>query len=139
MLRSFVKLTFQNSGPIVLFLLLISCKSNALHSLTDSDFNAFLLRAEQLNDRDPKAALLLLNTHKDELSSQPLTSQVNYFRIQSTAYSDQALYSLSAASAEQGLNLAKQMNNPSIFIAEQMIIFNSHTNTLKMPVSTIMR
>tara|TARA_R110000803_G_scaffold65732_2_gene126955 strand:+ start:40967 stop:42883 length:1917 start_codon:yes stop_codon:yes gene_type:complete len=118
LLRSFVKLTFQNSGPIVLFLLLISCKSNALHSLTDSDFNAFLLRAEQLNDRDPKAALLLLNTHKDELSSQPLTSQVNYFRIQSTAYSDQALYSLSAASAEQGLKLAKQMNNPSIFIAE---------------------
>lgn len=89
-----------------------------MQSLTDNDFNAFLLRAEQLNDRDPKAALLLLNTHKDELNSQPLTNQINYYRIQSTAYSDQALYSLSAASAEQGLKLAKQMNNPSIFIAE---------------------
>tara|TARA_B110000211_G_scaffold234757_1_gene306096 strand:- start:30792 stop:32642 length:1851 start_codon:yes stop_codon:yes gene_type:complete len=96
----------------------MSCKSNALQSLTDNDFNAFLLRAEQLNDRDPKAALLLLNAHKDELNSQPLTNQVNYYRIQSTAYSDQALYSLSAESAEQGLKLAKQMNNPSIYIAE---------------------
>ena len=118
MLKSFVKLTLQNSGPILLFLLLMSCKSNALQSLTDNDFNAFLLRAEQLNDRDPKAALLLLNAHKDELNSQPLTNQVNYYRIQSTAYSDQALYSLSAESAEQGLKLAKQMNNPSIYIAE---------------------
>jgi diguanylate cyclase (GGDEF)-like protein len=118
LLRNFVKLTFQNFGPIFTVLLLISCKSNALQSATDSDFNAFLVRAEHLNDRDPKAALLLLNSHKDELSSQPITNQINYYRIQSAAYSDQALYSLSAASAEQGLKLAKQMNNPSIYIAE---------------------
>ena len=98
--------------------MLISCKSNALQSVTDSDFSAFLLRAEQLNDRDPKAALLLLNAHKDELISQPITQQVNYYRIQSSAYADQALYSLSSAAAEQGLKLAKQLNNPSIFIAE---------------------
>ncbi len=89
-----------------------------MQSVTDSDFNAFLLRAEQLNDRDPKAALLLLNAHKDELISQPITHQVNYYRIQSSAYADQALYSLSSAAAEQGLKLAKQLNNPSIFIAE---------------------
>jgi len=89
-----------------------------LQSVTDSDFSAFLLRAEQLNDRDPKAALLLLNAHKDELISQPITQQVNYYRIQSSAYADQALYSLSSAAAEQGLKLAKQLNNPSIFIAE---------------------
>ncbi len=89
-----------------------------MQSVTDSDFNAFLLRAEQLNDRDPKAALLLLNAHKDELISQPITQQVNYYRIQSSAYADQALYSLSSAAAEQGLKLAKQLNNPSIFIAE---------------------
>ena len=89
-----------------------------MQSVTDSDFSAFLLRAEQLNDRDPKAALLLLNAHKDELISQPITQQVNYYRIQSSAYADQALYSLSSAAAEQGLKLAKQLNNPSIFIAE---------------------
>jgi diguanylate cyclase (GGDEF)-like protein len=117
-LKNFVKFIFQNFSVILFFLLLISCKSNALQSVTDSDFNAFLLRAEQLNDRDPKAALLLLNAHKDELISQPITQQVNYYRIQSSAYADQALYSLSSAAAEQGLKLAKQLNNPSIFIAE---------------------
>ena len=115
MLKNFVKFIFQNFSATLFFLLLISCKSNALQSVTDSDFNAFLLRAEQLNDRDPKAALLLLNAHKDELISQPITQQVNYYRIQSSAYADQALYSLSSAAAEQGLKLAKQLNNPSIF------------------------
>lgn len=118
MLKKFVKLSFQNNGLILLFLLLISCKSNALQSVTDSDFNSFLLRAEQLNDSDPKAALVLLNAHKAELSAQPVANQVNYYRIQSAAYADQSLYSLSESSAEQGLKLAKQMNNPSIFIAE---------------------
>ncbi|MBA6294995.1 tetratricopeptide repeat-containing diguanylate cyclase [Colwellia sp. MB02u-9] len=89
-----------------------------MQSLTDSDFNTFLLRAEQLNNSDPKAALVLLNRHKTELNTQPITNQVNYYRIQSAAYIDQSLYSLSETSSEQGLKLAKQMNNPSIFIAE---------------------
>ncbi|MBA6288546.1 tetratricopeptide repeat-containing diguanylate cyclase [Colwellia sp. MB3u-4] len=89
-----------------------------MQSLTDSDFNTFLLRAEQLNNTDPKAALVLLNRHKTELNTQPITNQVNYYRIQSAAYIDQSLYSLSETSSEQGLKLAKQMNNPSIFIAE---------------------
>ncbi|MBA6340811.1 GGDEF domain-containing protein [Colwellia sp. MB02u-10] len=89
-----------------------------MQSLTDSDFNTFLLRAEQLNNSDPKAALVLLDRHKTELNTQPITNQVNYYRIQSAAYIDQALYSLSEASSEQGLKLAKQMNKPSIFIAE---------------------
>jgi diguanylate cyclase (GGDEF)-like protein len=118
LLRSLVKLTIQNSGLIFFIFLLISCKSNALQSLTDSDFNTFLLRAEQLNNSDPKAALVLLDRHKTELNTQPITNQVNYYRIQSAAYIDQALYSLSEASSEQGLKLAKQMNKPSIFIAE---------------------
>ncbi|MFT6587115.1 MAG: diguanylate cyclase (GGDEF)-like protein [Cognaticolwellia sp.] len=118
MLRSFVKLIFQNCAPIFFVFLLISCKSNALQSLTDNDFNSFLLRAEQLNNSDPKAALILLNSYKEALNTQPISNQVNFYRIQSAAYSDQALYSLSEASAEQGLMLAKQMNNPSIFIAE---------------------
>lgn len=118
LLRSLVKLTFQNSSLIFFVFLLISCKSNALQSLTDSDFNTFLLRAEQLNNSDPKAALVLLNRHKTELNTQPITNQVNYYRIQSAAYIDQSLYSLSETSSEQGLKLAKQMNNPSIFIAE---------------------
>ena len=113
-----VKFPFQNHGPILLFLLLISCKLSALQSLTDNDFNAFLSRAEQLNDRDPKAALILLNAHKNELNSQLIANQVNYYRIQSAAYADQALYSLSVAAAEMGLKLAKQMNNPSVFIAK---------------------
>ena len=118
LLKNFVKFIFQNSRPIFIFLLLISCKSNALQSLTDSDFSVLLSRAEQVNDSDPKAALLLLNTHQEDLNSQPISNQVNYYRIQSAAYADQALYSLSDASAEQGLMLAKQMNNPSIYIAE---------------------
>lgn len=118
LLRSLVKLTFQNSVLIFFVFLLISCKSNALQSLTDSDFNTFLLRAEELNNSDPKAALVLLNRYKTELKTQPITNQVNYYRIQSAAYIDQALYSLSETSSEQGLKLAKQMNNPSIFIAE---------------------
>ena len=118
LLRNLVKLTFQNSSLIFFVFLLISCKSNALQSLTDSDFNTFLLRAEQLNNSDPKAALVLLNRHKTELNTQPITNQVNYYRIQSAAYIDQSLYSLSETSSEQGLKLAKQMNNPSIFIAE---------------------
>jgi diguanylate cyclase (GGDEF)-like protein len=118
LLKSFIKLTFQNSAPILFVFLLISCKSNALQSVTDSDFNTFLLRAEQLNNSDPKAALFLLNAHKEQLNTQPVSNQVNYYRIQSAAYADQALYSLSEASAEQGLKLAKKMNNPSVFIAE---------------------
>ncbi|ASP48550.1 GGDEF domain-containing protein [Cognaticolwellia beringensis] len=118
MLKSVVKLIFQNSAPILFILLLISCKSNALQSLTDNDFNTFLLRAEQLNNSDPKAALILLNKHKEALNTQPITNQVNYYRIQSAAYADQALYSLSEASSELGLQLAKKMNNPSIFIAD---------------------
>ena len=89
-----------------------------MQSLTNNDFNALLVRAEQLNNTDPKAALILLNSHKDTLNDQPISSQVNYYRIQSAAYSDQALYSLSEVSADKGLMLAKQMNNPSIFIAE---------------------
>lgn len=89
-----------------------------MQSLTNNDFNAFLIRAEQLNNSDPKAALILLNSHKDSLNTQPIASQVNYYRIQSAAFSDQALYSLSEASADKGLMLAKKMNNPSIFIAE---------------------
>ena len=89
-----------------------------MQSVTDNDFNSFLLRAEQLIDSDPNAALVLLNAHKTDLSAQPINSQVNYYRIQSSAYADQALYSLSGAAAEQGLKLALQMNNPSIFIAE---------------------
>ncbi len=118
MLKRLFKFPFQNCGPILLLFLLISCKLNALQSLTDSDFNTFLSHAEQLNDRDPKAALLLLNTHKVDVNSQPIANQVNYYRIQSAAYADQALYSLSLASAEMGLKLAKQMNNPSVFIAK---------------------
>jgi diguanylate cyclase (GGDEF)-like protein len=118
LLRSLIKLTFQNSGLILFVFLLISCKSIAFQSLTGSDFNTFLLRAEQLNNSDPEAALVLLNRHKTELKTQSITNQVNYYRIQSAAYTDQALYRLSEASSEQGLKLAKQMNNPSIFIAE---------------------
>lgn len=118
MLKKFVKLTFLNSGVILFFLLLISCKSNALQSFSDSEFSALLSRAEQLKDSDPKAALMLLDAHKNDVNKQPITNQVNYLRIQSSAYSDQALYSLSEAAAEKGLNLTKQMNNPSIFIAE---------------------
>ena len=118
MFRNIVKFTFQNCAKTLFVLLLISCKSNALQSLTNNDFNAFLVRAEQLNNSDPKAALILLNSHKDSLNTQPISSQVNYYRIQSAAYSDQALYSLSEASAEKGLMLAKQMSNPSVFIAE---------------------
>ncbi|MGB1263230.1 MAG: tetratricopeptide repeat-containing diguanylate cyclase [Cognaticolwellia sp.] len=89
-----------------------------MQPLANSDFSALLMRAEQLADRDPKAALLLLNAQQTQLSSQPLSNQVNYYRIQASAYSDQALFSLSDAAAEQGLVLAKQMNNPSIYIAE---------------------
>lgn len=118
MLKSLINLTFQTSGAILLFLLLIACKLNVLQAAPASDFTAFLLRAEQLNDSDPKAALLLLNSYKEQLSAQPINSQVNYYRIQSAAYADQALYSYSTASAEQGLKLAKKMSNPSIFIAE---------------------
>ncbi|MBA6328484.1 GGDEF domain-containing protein [Colwellia sp. MB02u-6] len=117
-MRRLVKLTIQNSGLIFFVLLSISCKLNALQPLTESDFNTLLLHAEQLNNSDPKAALVLLNRHKTELNTQPITNQVNYYRIQSAAYTDQALYSLSEASSEQGLKLAKQMNNPSIFIAD---------------------
>ncbi|MFT6692797.1 MAG: diguanylate cyclase (GGDEF)-like protein [Colwellia sp.] len=118
LLRSLVKLTFQKRVLILFVFLLMSCKSNALQSLTNSDFNRFLLHAEQLNNSDPKAALVLLNRHKTQLKTQPINNQVNYYRIQSAAYIDQALYSLSLASSEQGLKLAKQMNHPSIFIAE---------------------
>ncbi len=89
-----------------------------MQSFSDSEFSALLSRAEQLKDSDPKAALMLLDAHKNDVNKQPITNQVNYLRIQSSAYSDQALYSLSEAAAEKGLNLAKQMNNPSIFIAE---------------------
>jgi diguanylate cyclase (GGDEF)-like protein len=118
LLRNLVKLTFQNSELIFFVFLLISCEVNALHSSTDNDFNTFLLRAEQLNNSDPKAALVLLSRHKTKLNTQPIINQVNYYRIQSAAYIDQALYSLSVASSGQGLKLAKQMNNPSIFIAD---------------------
>lgn len=100
------------------FLLLICCKSIALQTISDSNFNDVLKRAEQLNDRDPTAALVLLSEYQAQLSTQQITNQVNFYRIQSTAYSDQALYSLSNAAAEQGLKLAKQMSNPSIYIAE---------------------
>jgi diguanylate cyclase len=118
LLKKFVKLTFLNSSTILFLLLLISCKSNALQSSGESDFSTFLTRAEQLKDSDPKAALILLDAKKDELNSQSIPNKVNYYRIQSAAFADQALYSLSEASAARGLKLAKQMSNPSIFIAE---------------------
>jgi len=89
-----------------------------LQSVTKSDFDSFIQKAELLIDSDPKAALFLLNSYQGDVSSQPITSQVNYYRIQSEAYSDQSLYSLSKESAEIGLKLAKKMNSPSIFIAE---------------------
>ncbi|SEK67058.1 diguanylate cyclase [Colwellia chukchiensis] len=118
MLRSGKKLNWRNFSVILTFLLLITCKSIASQSSTEQAFSAFLSQAERLKDSDPKAALLLLNNHNAPLAELPLISQLNYFRIQSAAYADQALYSQSAAAAEQGLKLSRQMSNPSIFIAE---------------------
>jgi diguanylate cyclase (GGDEF)-like protein len=112
------KISFQNVNQILFILLLISCKTNALQSVAKNDFDAYIQIAERLIDNDPKAALKLLGAYKHDINSQPVASQVNYYRIQSEAYADQALYSLSDASAELGLNLAKQMNSPSIWIAE---------------------
>lgn len=89
-----------------------------MQSVAKSDFDSSIAKAELLIDSDPKAALQMLNAYQNEVSSQPLTSQVNYYRVQSEAYADQALYSLSEASADIGLKLTKQMNSPSIFIAE---------------------
>ena len=89
-----------------------------MQSSSQSDFDAFVQKAELLIDSDPKAALQLLNSYQDNVKSQPIISQVNYYRIQSEAYSDQALYSFSKASAEIGLELTQQMNSPSILIAE---------------------
>jgi diguanylate cyclase (GGDEF)-like protein len=83
-----------------------------------SDFDISIKKAELLIDSDPKAALQLLNLYLNDVTSQSITSQVNYYRIQSEAYADQSLYSLSKASAKIGLKLAKRMNSPSIFIAE---------------------
>jgi diguanylate cyclase (GGDEF)-like protein len=116
--HEFFKLTAQNYSRILFFLLLISCKSNALQSVSKSEFDTFLQKAELLINSDPKAALALLNSFQDDINTQPITSQVNYYRIQSEAYADQALYTLSEASAEIGLKLTKQMNSPSILIAE---------------------
>ena len=89
-----------------------------MQSVTKSDFDTSLQKAELLIDSDPKAALLLLNSYQGDVTSQPITSQVNFYRIQSEAYADQALYSLSKQSADVGLKLIQQMGSPSIFIAE---------------------
>lgn len=89
-----------------------------MQSANQSDFDVFLQKAELLIDSDPKAALQLLNSYQGDVKSQPIVSQVNFYRIQSEAYSDQALYRFSKASAEIGLELTQQMNSPSILIAE---------------------
>ncbi|WP_143764313.1 tetratricopeptide repeat-containing diguanylate cyclase [Cognaticolwellia mytili] len=86
--------------------------------MAESDFDISIKKAELLIDIDPNAALQLLNLYQNDVTSQAIASQVNYYRIQSEAYGDQSLYSLSKASAKIGLKLAKIMNSPSIFIAE---------------------
>ncbi len=86
--------------------------------MNQSDFDISMQKAELLIDSDPKAALQLLNLYLNDVTAQSFTSQVNYYRIQSEAFADQSLYSLSEASATIGLKLAKRMNSPSIFIAE---------------------
>ncbi len=89
-----------------------------MQSVSNSEFDNFVKKAEILINSDPKAALQLLNSYQGDVKSQPITSQVNFYRIQSEAYSDQSLYRFSKASAEIGLELTKQMNSPSILIAE---------------------
>ena len=118
LLKEFFKLTFQNYSRTLFLLLLISCESVALQSVTKSDFDTFIQKAEVLIDSDPKAALQLLNSYQGDVGAEPIISRVNYYRIQSEAYADQAMYSLSKTSAETGLALTKQMNSPSILIAE---------------------
>lgn len=102
--------------------MLISCKSSALQPPSENDFATFMQKAEQLIDSDPKAALLLLNSYQGDIKSLPITSQINYYRIQSQAYGDQSLYSLSEKSAEAGLKLTRGLNSPSILIAELAFI-----------------
>ena len=112
------KLSKQNLSLIFIVFLLISCKSFAFQTSSQIEFNRFLQKSELLIDSDPTAALLVLNSYQNDVNAQPLACQVNYYRIQSKAYLDQALYTLSNASADKGLKLTKQMNSPSIFIAE---------------------
>lgn len=98
--------------------MLISCKVYGAQPISEQDFNVFLQRVEIVNNTNPKAALIQLNTYQDDIGLYTLNSQINFYRIQSEAYSDQGLYSLSSESADLGLSLAKQMTNPTIYIAE---------------------
>ncbi len=52
---------------IVSFLLLISCKSIAEQSLSRGEFVELITQIESLLDRNPSAALTLLNTRKAEM------------------------------------------------------------------------
>lgn len=112
------KLSKQTLTGMLFLLLLISCKTIAFQNTSSNEFNTSLQKAELLIDSDPKSALMVLNSYQNDVHSQSLTSQVDYYRIQSKAYLDQALYTLSLASADMGLKLTKQMNSPSILIAE---------------------
>lgn len=111
-------LSKQNFSIIPLFLLLISCKLSAYQEINQNEFNASLQKVESLIDNDPKKALLVLTSYHKDISAQPLISQVNFYRIQAKAYSDQALYKLSKESANIALRLTQQLNSPSILVAE---------------------
>ncbi|GHE84375.1 tetratricopeptide repeat-containing diguanylate cyclase [Thalassotalea profundi] len=103
---------------LLCLLLLTSCKTFALNSLTNEGFERFVNQINILKDNNSKEAYLYLQKHLEEAESLALENRLVFYKYLAESYSEQAQYQQSKAITDKALQLAKNLSSPSIVIAE---------------------
>ncbi|MCJ8320700.1 MAG: diguanylate cyclase [Colwellia sp.] len=85
-------------------------------------FEQIIMSVETAKNKNPSAALNLLNSYQLNLNHLKVVQRIQYYKILAEIYSEQDLFYKSKIISDKGLALAKELTSPSIVIAELLYL-----------------
>lgn len=103
---------------MVSFFLFLSFKSVALQAIKDSNFDAYIKKAESLKDTNAAQAFTFIDIQSDNISSLSIENQLIFYKLLAELYVEQAQYQKSITLVTDTLKLARKLSSPSITSSE---------------------
>ncbi len=108
----------KNKCLILSFCFFLSTPISAEQTASTQKFSQRLSEIEQLKDYNITLAFKQLTAYKFKLASFPLEQQIQYYKLLSEIYIEQAEYQQCKIIATKGLALTRKLTSPSLLIAD---------------------
>ncbi len=95
---------------------------SASNEVAPTKFDEIIAKIESLQKDDLVTAIKLAKFHQPHLSDFTIEQRISFKKLQAELYSDQTEYDLAEITANEGLELTKQLSHPSLGMAELLNI-----------------